>query len=122
MDVKRTANEEVTTAIPVAAIVTERKPGVYILSAKAKNARAGDEAPATQWFVVTDVGLTSFAGQDGFHVFARSLGSAEPLAGVTLELVAVNNEILGTAETDAAGHARLAPGFSRVRAATVPPF
>ncbi|WP_061933311.1 alpha-2-macroglobulin family protein [Aureimonas sp. AU22] len=111
VDVKRTANEEVTTAIPVAAIVTERKPGVYILSAKAKNARAGDEAPATQWFVVTDVGLTSFAGQDGFHIFARSLGSAEPLAGVTLELVAVNNEILGTAETDAAGHARLAPGL-----------
>ncbi|MBB3999269.1 alpha-2-macroglobulin family protein [Aureimonas pseudogalii] len=111
VDVKRTANEEVTTAIPVAAILTERKPGVYILSSKAKNARAEDEAPATQWFVMTDIGLTSFAGEDGFHVFARSLGTAEPMAGVKLDLVAVNNEILGSTLTDAAGHARLAPGL-----------
>ncbi len=113
VEVKRAANGEVTTAIPVAAMLKERKPGVYILSAKAKNARAGDEAPATQWFVLTDVGLTSFAGQDGFHVFARSLGTAEPMAGVKLDLVAINNEILGTAETDAAGHARFSPGLLR---------
>ncbi|WP_182084037.1 alpha-2-macroglobulin family protein [Aureimonas sp. ME7] len=111
IDVKRAANEEVTTAIPVAEILKERQPGVYILSAKAKNARSGDDTPATQWFVLTDIGLTSFSGADGFHVFARSLGSAEPIAGAKLDLVAVNNEILGTVETDAAGHARLAPGL-----------
>ncbi|KTQ95861.1 hypothetical protein NS226_09245 [Aureimonas ureilytica] len=111
VDVQRSANAEVTTAIPVSALLKERQPGVYILSAKAKNARGSDEAPATQWFVLTDIGLTSFAGADGFHVFARSLGTAEPMASVKLELVAANNEILGSVETDAAGHARLAPGL-----------
>lgn len=111
VDVKRVANEEVTTAIPVAAILKERQPGVYILSAKPKNARGTDDTPATQWFVLTDIGLTSFSGQDGFHVIARSLGSAEPMPGLKLDLVAANNEILGSVETDAAGHARLAPGL-----------
>lgn len=111
VDVKRVANEEVTTAIPVAAILKERQPGVYILSAKPRNARSTDETPATQWFVLTDIGLTSFSGQDGFHLFARSLGSAEPMAGLKLDLVAANNEILASVETDGAGHARLAPGL-----------
>ncbi|MBB3949078.1 alpha-2-macroglobulin family protein [Aureimonas jatrophae] len=113
VDVSREANEEVVTAIPVAAILKEQKPGVYILSARAKNARAEDTTPATQWFVLTDIGLTSFAGADGFHVFARSLGTADPLAGVQLQLVAANNEILGSVETDRNGHARLAPGLLR---------
>ncbi|ALN75484.1 alpha-2-macroglobulin family protein [Aureimonas sp. AU20] len=111
VDVKRVANEEVVTAIPVAALLKERRPGVYVLAAKAANARSDEETLATQWFVVTDIGLTSFAGEDGFHVFARSLATAEPLPGAKLELVAVNNEILGTAETDPSGHARFAPGL-----------
>ncbi|WP_062011885.1 alpha-2-macroglobulin family protein [Aureimonas sp. AU4] len=113
VDVSREANEEVVTAIPVAAILKEQKAGVYILSARAKNARAEDTTPATQWFVLTDIGLASFSGADGFHVFARSLGTAEPLGGVRLQLVAANNEILGSVETDATGHARLAPGLLR---------
>ncbi|KAB0682534.1 alpha-2-macroglobulin family protein [Aureimonas leprariae] len=113
VDVQRKTNEEVVTAIPVAAILKERKPGVYVLTAKAQNAKGSDETLATQWFVLTDIGLTTFSGEDGFHVFARSLGTAEPAADVRLELVAANNEVLGTAATDTAGHARLAPGLLR---------
>ena len=104
-------NEEVTTAIPVSAIVDQLKPGVYVLSAKAKNGPQYQDSVATQWFVVSDIGLTTFAAEDGFHVFARSLGTAKPLAGVTLQLVAANNQILGTATSDAAGHARLPRGL-----------
>ena len=104
-------NEEVTTAIPVSALVDRLKPGVYVLSAKAKNGPQYQDSVATQWFVVSDIGLTTFAAEDGFHVFARSLGTAKPLADVTLQLVAANNQILGTATTDAAGHARLPRGL-----------
>ncbi|KQT54267.1 hypothetical protein ASG43_01190 [Aureimonas sp. Leaf454] len=106
-------NEEVVTAIPVSDILKDRKPGVYVLAASAPNARGDQEAVATQWFILTDIGLSTFSGEDGFHVFARSLGTAEPLAGVSLELVALNNEILGTTTTDKKGHARFAPGLLR---------
>ncbi len=111
VSVANRTNEEVTTAIPVSALVEKLKPGVYILSARAKNGRQAQDTVATQWFVVSDIGLATFAAEDGFHVFARSLGTAQPLAEVTLQLVAANNQILGTATTDAAGHARLSRGL-----------
>src|SRR5690606_21617480 len=89
------------------------EPGVYILSATARNGPQYQDTLATQWFVVSDIGLTSFAAADGFHVFARSLGTAAPIEGAALELVAVNNQILGKASTDAAGHARFPAGLLR---------
>ncbi len=57
-------------------------------------------------FVVSDIGLSTYAGTDGLNVFARALGSAKPLVGVDLQLLAKNNEILGTVKTNANGRAR----------------
>ena len=72
------------------------------------NATGEDWAPkATQWFIVTDLGLTTLSGNDGLHVMVRSLGTAGPVGDVHLRLVAVNNEVLGEATTDAEGYARL---------------
>ena len=68
---------------------------------------------ATQWFIVSDLGLTTLSGHDGVHVIVRSLSTAEPVAGVKLQLIAVNNEILGEAVTDDAGYARFDPGLAR---------
>ena len=31
------------------------------------------ETRATQWFVVSDIGLSTYAGDDGLNVFARAL-------------------------------------------------
>ncbi|SJZ70152.1 MG2 domain-containing protein [Consotaella salsifontis] len=109
--VAREANQEVTTAIPVAEIAPEMTPGVYVLTAEAKNGPQYQDSVATQWFVVSDIGLVSFSATDGFHVFARSLGSANPLADVQLTLIAANNRELGTIATDSAGHARLPAGL-----------
>ena len=111
IEVSSRTNEEVTTAIPVAELVKELQPGVYILSAQAVNGPQYLDTLATQWFVVSDIGLTTMGAENGFHVFARSLGSAEPLAGVSLDLVAVNNQILASATTDSDGHARFASGL-----------
>ena len=41
--------------------------------------RAADDdydALATQWFIVSDLGLTAYSGNDGIHVFVHSLASA----------------------------------------------
>ena len=72
-----------------------------------------DAQLATQWMVVSDLGLTTFSGDDGIHVLARSLATAEPLAGVEVRLIARNNEVLATKTTGADGRVDFDPGLSR---------
>ncbi|WP_242220133.1 alpha-2-macroglobulin family protein [Shinella zoogloeoides] len=114
-------NKDVVTSFPVDEALPERKPGVYVLTAAATNGRSNEwDSKATQWFVVSDVGLTTYAGTDGLNVFARSLDSAGPLEGVELQLIAKNNEILGTATTNADGRATFTAGLMRGTAANTP--
>jgi alpha-2-macroglobulin len=121
IDLGQDLNKDVTTSFPVDEALPERKPGVYVLTASASNAVSQEwDNKATQWFVVSDIGLSTYAGTDGLHVFARALGSAEPIAGVDLQLLAKNNEILGTAKTDADGRATFTAGLMRGTAAMVP--
>jgi alpha-2-macroglobulin len=121
LDVASDLNKDVVTSFPVDEALPERKPGVYVLTAVPASARDDDGSTrATQWFVVSDIGLSTYAGDDGLNVFARSLASARPMAGVDVKLVARNNEVLGTAKTDADGHARFAPGLMRGAAGMAP--
>jgi uncharacterized protein YfaS (alpha-2-macroglobulin family) len=114
IDIQAVLNEEVTTSFPVDEAVPKRKPGVYVLTAQAVGERSEYWRPkATQWFVVSDIGLTTFSGEDGLTVFARSLGGAQPMEGVSLSLIARNNELLGQAVTDADGMARFERGLTR---------
>ncbi|MYZ47941.1 alpha-2-macroglobulin family protein [Propylenella binzhouense] len=113
VEVRRELNREETTAIPVGAMVARLAKGAYVLVARAAGAREEWGPEATQWFIVTDLGIATLDGNDGLHVFVRSLGSAASVAGAKLRLVALNNEILGEAETDAGGYARFAPGLTR---------
>ena len=107
-------NKEVTTSFPVDEALPDRKPGVYVLTAQPKDNRTDAWIPrATQWFVVSDIGLSTYTGQDGLNVFARSLDTAKPIADADLTLLAKNNEILGTAKTDAQGRATFNPGLNR---------
>lgn len=107
-------NRDVTTSIPIDEAVPERKPGIYLMTAKPTEALQDDsDELATQWFLVSDIGLSTFTGQDGLTVFARSLASATPLEGVTLRLLARNNEVLGEVVTDARGQARFDAGQAR---------
>src|SRR5690606_13105498 len=114
-------NKEVVTSFPVDEALPEREPGVYVLSAVPQHDKSESwSSRATQWFLVSDIGLTTYTGQDGLHVFARALSSAKPMAGVELTLLARNNEILGTATTDAEGHATFTAGLTRGDGGMVP--
>jgi uncharacterized protein YfaS (alpha-2-macroglobulin family) len=108
-------NAMVTTAIPVKDALPNIEPGAYVVTAKVSGDKTQDywNDLATQWFIVTDLGLTTVSGDDGVHAFVRSLTSAEPVANAKVRLVAVNNEILGEATTDANGEAVFAPGLAR---------
>ncbi|MBB4955772.1 uncharacterized protein YfaS (alpha-2-macroglobulin family) [Agrobacterium vitis] len=121
IDIVTSLNREVTTSFPVDEVLPERKPGIYVLTAVANSGKADEwDDRATQWFLVSDIGLSTYAGTDGLNVFARALSSAKPLPGIELKLLAKNNEILGTATTDADGRAIFSPGLMRAGAALAP--
>ena len=116
MDVAAKHNEEVTTALPISDAVPAMKPGAYVITARATDGgkrSTDDDALASQWFVVSDLGLTALSGDDGVHAFVRSLGDAKPVSGATVRLVARNNEVLGEAKSNAAGHVRFDAGIVR---------
>lgn len=114
-------NKEVLTSFPVDEALPERKPGVYVLTATPQGDQSESwNARATQWFVVSDIGLSTYAGEDGLTVFVRSLATAKPLENVELQLLARNNEILGTATTDTKGQAVFTPGLMRGSAGMAP--
>ncbi|MCO5129320.1 MAG: alpha-2-macroglobulin family protein [Xanthobacteraceae bacterium] len=110
-------NAEVTTAFPVDQALGSLQPGVYVMTAAPKGPRADSDndsgSLATQWFIVSDLGLTAFSGHDGIHLFAHSLASTEPVTDAEVRLVARNNEILATRKTDAAGHVLFEAGLAR---------
>jgi alpha-2-macroglobulin len=120
MQITSRLNEDVTTAFPVAEAVPQLQPGVYVLAAhvaeKAGGGDGGDNAAgrrATQWFIVSDLGLTAINGDDGVHAFVRSLATTAPVATTGIRLIARNNEVLATAKTDARGHVRFDPALLR---------
>ena len=56
---------------------------------------------------------TTFSAADGIHVFARSLGTAQPIAGIPVALIARRNDELARVTTDATGRAHFAAGLTR---------
>jgi uncharacterized protein YfaS (alpha-2-macroglobulin family) len=109
-----TLNQDVTTAFPVDQALGDLQPGVYVMTAEAKGPGSdSDGSLATQWFIVSDLGLTAFSGNDGIHVFVNSLASTEPVGKAEVRLVARNNEILATRKTDESGHVLFEAGLAR---------
>ncbi len=107
-------NTEVATAFPVDQALGELKPGVYVVTASPKDAVANDYGPrASQWFIVSDLGLTAYSGHDGIDVFIHSLASAEPIGQVGVRLVARNNEVLANTTTDKDGFVHFEAGLTR---------
>jgi alpha-2-macroglobulin len=114
-------NQDVTTAFPVLDAVGKLEAGVYLMIAKPGDGQAAASADdeegggtiASQWFVVSDLGLTALNGTDGIHVFARSLATAQPIEGVSFRLIARDNEVLATKASDRDGHVAFDAGLAR---------
>jgi uncharacterized protein YfaS (alpha-2-macroglobulin family) len=108
-------NADVVTAFPVDQTVGELKAGVYVMSAEPAGVKSerSYEALATQWFIVSDLGLTAYSANDGINVFVASLASAAPKGDIELKLLARNNEVLATRKTDAGGRVAFEAGLAR---------
>lgn len=100
-------DETIVRGLPLDKILGNKlEAGVYIVQAQiGNNNNYNENDNATQWVVVSDIGLSTFSGPDGFHVTARSLASAKPLVGVEFAILARNGRTLGTAKTDKNGYA-----------------
>lgn len=113
----QTLNADVVTAFPVDQAVGELQPGVYVMTAAAKGPGSSSDddsgSLATQWFIVSDLGLTAYSGNDGIHVFINSLASTAATSGAEVRLVARNNEVLATKKTDRDGHVLFDAGLAR---------
>jgi uncharacterized protein YfaS (alpha-2-macroglobulin family) len=118
LDVANVKNDSVVTLIPIRDILKGKPPGAYVIVAMDASKDTDQDyyeqgTIAAQWVIDSDVALTTFQGSNGLSVFARSYASARPLSGVKLTLVARNNNVLASANTDGDGRADFAPGLLR---------
>ena len=128
MEVRNVANQPVTTAFPIRETVQDWKPGTYFIvawNAAQPPARSYEEAEEQNasgqatgmWVMDTDIALTTFTGDDGLNVFARSLQTAKPLANLEVTLLSRGNEPMAKAMTDEAGRVLFAAGLLKGRGA-----
>lgn len=106
-------NKDVTTRLPMDEALHGREAGIYALRAVISGQDDEENPAAWQWFVVSDLGMTTMSGIDGLHVFVRSLGTAEARKGVSVELLNRANAILDTNVTDDQGYVRFDSGLIR---------
>ncbi|MBI2713058.1 MAG: alpha-2-macroglobulin family protein [Rhizobiales bacterium] len=112
--VEQKLNTEVATAFPVEQALQDLSPGVYAITAAPKGDLSDDYGQlATQWFIVSDLGLTAYSAHDGIDVFIHSLASAAPRVAVEVRLIARNNEVLAVRPTDKNGFAHFEAGLTR---------
>jgi alpha-2-macroglobulin len=113
-------NTDITTRLPLSDALLGQPAGVYALRASVPGVDRYVVPAGWQWFVVSDLGLTSLSGVDGLHVFVRALGTAGAKEGVTVDLLSRANEVLASAATDAMGYARFDAGLTRGKGSAAP--
>ena len=114
-------NAEVTTAFPLDQAVKDLAPGLYVMTAEPKDVVSTEDGQqATQWFIVSDLGLTAYTTHDGIDVFIHSLASADPRSSVEVRLIARNNEVLAVRETDRNGFIHFEAGLARGEGGVAP--
>jgi uncharacterized protein YfaS (alpha-2-macroglobulin family) len=112
-EVQMELNRDMTTRLPMGEVLAGLPAGIYALSANQPGADPYDNTGATQWFVLSDLGVSSLSGVDGMHVFVRSLSSTDAVEGVKISLLSNANRVLGTINTDANGYAQFDDGLTR---------
>ena len=121
LTVEQTLNADVTTAFPVDQAVGDLAPGVYVMTAEAVGAPTErHQNLATQWFIVSDLGLAAFSGNDGINAFVHSLASADPKDSIEVRLMSRGNEVLAVKRTDATGRVHFEAGLTRGEGALSP--
>src|SRR5438270_240956 len=114
-------NRPVATAIPLKDMLHEKGPGIYLAVAERTDLMQDQYAePATNWVLVSDLGLAAYKGTDGLTVDVRSLADGKPMTGVAVGLYARNNGEPAVATSAAGGIAKFPGGLLRGRGGDEP--
>ncbi|KCV82608.1 hypothetical protein ATO10_06686 [Actibacterium atlanticum] len=113
-------NQEVTTRLPMDDAIKGLPAGIYALQASVPGADPYDLPAATQWFVISNLGLATMSGADGLHVFVRALSNAEPASQVKVSLLSRANRVLAETETNSAGYAMFETALTQGRKGAAP--
>ena len=101
------ANQPTTYNLDISELVNAGKSGAYalVIEPDASQIELGrwDDRP-TQYVIFTDIGLSSYSGNDGMRVYARSYATAEPLGDTQVDLIGRNQEVLESLDTNAQGY------------------
>ena len=117
---QNTLNMAMTTRLPLSEALADQPAGIYALMAAIKGADPYETPAATQWFILTDLGLSTMSGNDGLSVMVLGLGDAMAREDVTLTLLSRANALLGETVTDVQGRAKFASGLTRGSGASAP--
>ncbi len=108
MDVASEDNAPITTVFPLQDVIGDLEPGSYYVrveDAKELSSSAGPPASAQRWIMMTDLAMTAYRGEHGLDVTVRSLQDGDTVPGVTVQLLAYNNDVL--AEVSAGSNGRV---------------
>ncbi|MFS4581428.1 alpha-2-macroglobulin family protein [Phaeobacter sp. C3_T13_0] len=119
-EVAHDLNQSVTTRLPLQEALGDQPVGIYALSAQVPGADPYENPAATQWFVLTDLGLSTMLGSDGLHVQVQGLSDAMARPGVQVRLISNANAVLGTAVSGSDGYAHFDAGLTRGQGAAAP--
>ncbi|MDO6591814.1 alpha-2-macroglobulin family protein [Loktanella sp. D2R18] len=111
-DVAQELNRDMLTRLPLGDVLIDEPAGLYALTARSTN-DSDEIGTTTQWFVLSDIGVATYLGNDGLTVAARGLGDALAIADAQVTLVSRSNAVLAEAQTDADGVAQFAAGLTR---------
>ncbi len=113
-------NRDMTTRLPLGDVLAGQKPGIYALTATVPGADPYSDPGATQWFVLSDLGIATMLGNDGLHVVVRNLSDAATLQGAQVSLLSRANAVIAEAETDGQGYVRFDAGLTRGTGSAAP--
>lgn len=107
-------NQPLKTEIQLDEFVDEKDDGIYLVlacdpridlddSANYYDYNTGSMVLTAQLLMFTDIGLTTYQSADGILANVRSLTSGRNMSGVSISLIAANNEVLASGFSDDKG-------------------
>ncbi len=123
IETKGSTNAAKTTVFPIAKAIPRLSAGAYFVELTEVDGAGkspSQAAEAKRWLIITDLALTTYTGSDGMSVTVRSIQSARPVGGVSLELIGRNNAILAKGTSDADGRVRFPGPAMRGQGAVAP--
>lgn len=115
-----TRNKAVDSLVPIQTVLPKVEPGLYVALANNPSSDAYWEPVASQWFVISDLAISSFWGDDGITASIRKLSDAQPVTDAEVVLLAQNNAELAKGTLDANGLVHFDAGVTRGSGGNVP--